>query len=473
VHNYRLPVIIERPNVKARILIVDDETSMREFLSILLQREGYATVAADSAESALKVLAEQKFDLVISDVNMPGLDGIGLLEQIKSNTPDTVVMMITAFSTTEQAVEAMKHGAYNYIAKPFKVDEIKLLIRNAVEKQQLAQENAFLKGESVRHKSFSGMIGKSKKMLDLFQLLEKVASSNATVMISGESGTGKELAAKAIHLNSDRRDKPFVAINCGAIPETLMESEFFGHVKGAFTGAVGERPGLFEQASGGTLFLDEIGEVPLLLQAKLLRVIQEREVRRVGGAETRRVDVRIVTATNRDLEQQVAEGSFREDLFYRLNVVQVALPPLRERLEDIPLLVDFFLTKHTSGRVHSPQTVSPDALELLWGYQFPGNVRELENIIERAVALGAVEITPDTLPQQVIRCRKFQEQLSNIEIPPDGFDLERYLDDIEKKFFQKALEKSGGVKKRAAELLGLTFRSFRYKLAKHGMADEE
>lgn len=269
--------------MKARILIVDDETSMREFLSILLEREGYFSVAADSAESALKILAEQKFDLVISDVNMPGLDGIGLLERIKSSTPDTVVMMITAFSTTEQAVEAMKHGAYNYIAKPFKVDEIKLFIRNAVEKQQLALENAFLKGESVRQKSFCGMIGKSKKMLELFQLIEKVAASNATVMISGESGTGKELVAKAMHMNSDRRDKPFIAVNCGAIPESLMESEFFGHAKGAFTGAVGERSGLFEQASGGTLFLDEIGEVPLLLQAKLLRVIQEREVRRVGG----------------------------------------------------------------------------------------------------------------------------------------------------------------------------------------------
>jgi len=462
-----------RQKVNARILIVDDETSMREFLSILVEREGYSAVTADCAESALKLLSEQKFDLVISDVNMPGLDGIGLLERIKSGSPETVVMMITAFSTTEQAVEAMKHGAYNYISKPFKIDEIKLFIRNAIEKQQLALENAFLKGKSVRQYSFSGMIGKSKKMLDLFQLIEKVAPSNATVMISGESGTGKELASRAIHLNSDRRDKPFIAVNCGAIPETLMESEFFGHAKGAFTGAVGERPGLFEQASGGTLFLDEIGEVPLLLQAKLLRVIQEREVRRVGGGETRRVDVRIITATNRDLEQQVAEGSFREDLFYRLNVVQIALPPLRERPEDIPLLVDFFLDKHSSGRVLQPHTVSAAALEFLWAYQFPGNVRELENIVERAVALGATEITPDTLPPQVIRCRKVLDQLNHIDIPPDGFDLEDYLDSIEKKFLLKALEKSGGVKKRAADLLKMTFRSFRYKLSKYGMSDDE
>lgn len=457
--------------MKARILIVDDETSMREFLSILLEREGYDPVAADCAERALQLIADQTFDLVISDVNMPGLDGIGLLERIKAGSPDTVVMMITAFSTTEQAVEAMKHGAYNYIAKPFKVDEIKLLIRNAVEKQQLVRENAFLKGETSRQHSFSGMIGKSKKMLELFQLIGKVASSNATVMIAGESGTGKELAARAIHLNSDRRDKPFVAVNCGAIPETLMESEFFGHVKGAFTGAVGERPGLFEQASGGTLFLDEIGEVPLLLQAKLLRAIQEREVRRVGGGETKRVDVRIITATNRDLEQQVAEGSFREDLFYRLNVVQLIMPPLRERLEDIPLLVDCFLAKHTAGSASSHGGISAEALEFLWGYQFPGNVRELENIIERALALGVREITPESLPQQVIRFRKVHEQLNHIEIPGDGFDLEKYLDSIEKRFLLKALEKSGGVKKRAADLLGMTFRSFRYKLAKYGMGD--
>jgi two-component system response regulator PilR (NtrC family) len=459
--------------MKPRILIVDDETSMREFLSIMLEREGYSPVAAACAENALQLLDEQAFDLVISDVNMPGLDGIGLLERIKSSKPDTVVMMITAFSTTEQAVEAMKHGAYNYIAKPFKVDEIKLLIRNALEKQQLVRENAFLKGETARPNSFSGIIGKSKKMLELFRLIEKVASSNATVMISGESGTGKELAAKAIHLNSERRDKPFVAVNCGAIPETLMESEFFGHVKGAFTGAVGERPGLFEQASGGTLFLDEIGEVPLLLQAKLLRAIQEREVRRVGGGETRRVDVRIVTATNRDLEQQVVDGSFREDLFYRLNVVQISLPPLRERPEDIPLLVDHFLAKHSSGRTVPTESMSAAALDFLWGYQFPGNVRELENIIERAVALGVREITPESLPQQVIRFKKVNEQLNHIDIPPEGLDLERYLDGIERKFFLKALERSGGVKKRAADLLGMTFRSFRYKLAKHGMGDDE
>lgn len=445
---------------------------MREFLSILLEREGYLPVAADCAESALKLLAEQQFDLVISDVNMPGLDGIGLLERIKASAPDTVVMMITAFSTTEQAVEAMKHGAYNYIAKPFKVDEIKLFIRNAIEKKKLVMENAFLKGETARHKSFSGMIGKSKRMLELFQLIEKVASSNATVMISGESGTGKELVAKAIHLNSDRRDNPFVAVNCGAIPETLMESELFGHVKGAFTGAVGERPGLFEQASTGTLFLDEIGEVPLLLQAKLLRVIQEREVRRVGGGETRRIDVRIVTATNRDLEQQVADGTFREDLFYRLNVVQISLPSLRERPEDIPLLIDYFLTKHNSGRELPDEAVSAAALECLWSYQFPGNVRELENIVERAVALGASAITPDTLPPQVIRFKKSNEQLQHYDIPPEGIDLEKYLDNIEKKFFMKALEKSGGVKKRAASLLGMTFRSFRYKLAKHGLGDD-
>ena len=457
--------------VNAHILVVDDELSMREFLSILLEREGYTAASAASAEAALKMLEGQSFDLVISDVNMPGLDGIGLLERIKKHSPDTAVLMITAFSTTEQAVEAMKFGAYDYIAKPFKVEEIKLLVKNALEKQRLVRENTLLKIQIKDRNSCNGLIGKSRKMLDIFALIEKVATSTATVLICGESGTGKELVAKAIHCNSERRNKPFVAVNCGAIPETLMESEFFGHAKGAFTGAVSERTGLFEQANGGTLFLDEIGEVPLLLQAKLLRVIQEREIRRVGGGETRRVDVRIVTATNRDLEQQVKDGTFREDLYYRLNVVQLTLPALRERPEDIPLLIEHFHEKHT-GSSSNHEIISHDALEFLWNYQFPGNVRELENIIERSVALGARQITLDMLPQHVLRFHRSQERFDQIEIPNEGMNLDLFLDSIEKKYLLKALEKSGGVKKRAADLLGMTFRSFRYKLSKHGMEDD-
>jgi len=444
---------------------------MREFLAILLEREGYNPVTAQNADTALRILAENTFDLVISDVNMPGLDGIGLLGKIKASTPDTAVLMITAFSTAEQAVEAMKFGAYDYIAKPFKVEEVKLLVKNAIEKQRLIRENIILKNQISERNCCNGLIGKSRKMHDVFRLIEKVASSSATVLICGESGTGKELAAKAIHCNSDRSDKAFVAVNCGAIPETLMESEFFGHAKGAFTGAIGERAGLFEQANGGTLFLDEIGEVPILLQAKLLRVLQEREVRRVGGAETRRVDIRIITATNRDLESQVTEGGFREDLYYRLNVVQINLPPLRERPEDIPLLVEHFYAKHTGGKINT-EIISKDALDFLWSYHFPGNVRELENMIERGVALGNSQITLEMLPQQVLRFHRAQERLDQVEIPLEGFDLDRYLENIEKKFLLKSLEKSGGVKKKAAALLGMTFRSFRYKLSKHGMGEE-
>lgn len=458
--------------MSAKILIVDDETSMREFLAILLEREGYSPETAKNSADALQYLAEKEYELVISDVNMPGLDGIGLLEKIKKSNPDTPVIMITAFSTTEQAVEAMKYGAYNYISKPFKVDEIKLLVRNAIEKRRLIRENAQLRVQAQAKNSFSGLIGKSRKMISLYEMIEKVAPTGVTVMISGESGTGKELAAKAIHFNSDRREQAFIAVNCGAIPETLIESELFGHVKGAFTGAVVDRPGLFEQANGGTLFLDEIGEVPLLLQSKLLRVLQEREIRRVGGGETRKIDVRIITATNRDLEAQVAEGTFREDLYYRLNVVDLIMPPLRERPEDILLLAEHFFLKHAGKNSPPSGIISPEALDFLWGYQFPGNVRELENIIERGVALGAGEITLNLLPQQVLRFNREYKTLEEVEIPCSGMDLDAYLAGIEKRFLLKALEQSGGVRKKAAESLGMTFRSFRYKLSKHGMSEE-
>ncbi len=453
--------------MSAQILIVDDELSMREFLSILLEREGYTPSTAANGFDAIKMLEKQDFDLVISDINMPGLNGLGLLEKIKSITTQTAVLMITAFSTTEQAVEAMKFGAYDYISKPFKVDEIKLLVRNALEKQQLILENNRLKSQLHNSHYCGGLVGKSSKMLDLFSTIQKVATSSATILICGESGTGKELVAKAIHCNSDRCNKPFIAVNCGAIPETLMESEFFGHAKGSFTGAVADRSGLFEQANGGTLFLDEIGEVPLLLQAKLLRVLQEREVRRVGGGDVRKIDVRIITATNRDLEKQVREGLFREDLFYRLNVIQLTIPPLREREEDIPLLLEHFYKKY-SGIQQSHDFISGEALSILMNYRFPGNVRELENIVERGVALGARKITTDSLPHNVVSkpCTPCSDQ---IEIPPDGLDLEKYLDEIERKYLLMALERSGGVRKHAAELLGMTFRSFRYKLSKHGV----
>ncbi|GFE58461.1 sigma-54 dependent transcriptional regulator [Geobacter sp. AOG1] len=457
--------------MQTRILVVDDELSMREFLTILLEREGYVTDAAENAEAAIAQFETNSYDIVISDVNMPGLDGLQLLERIKTDAPDTAVLLVTAFSTAEQAVEAMKCGAYDYIAKPFKVEEIKVLVRNALEKRSLTRENVRLKQAIEERYSFSGIIGKSRIMRDVYTVIEKVAASNVNVLISGESGTGKELVAKAIHYNGLRRDKSFVAVNCGAIPETLMESEFFGHKKGSFTGAVSDRAGLFEQAEGGTLFLDEIGEVPIQLQAKLLRVLQERCFRRIGGTEESSADVRIIAASNRDLLEQVKEGQFREDLYYRVNVVQVQLPALRERPEDIPLLVEHFYRKFIQQPVQGV-IIAPDALKGLMEYPFPGNVRELENLVERCLVLGDRTITCECLPPIITRGEKALQPVGIEVIPIEGMDLERYLDGIEKRFLLQALEKSGGVKKKAAELLGLSFRSFRYRLAKFGMDEE-
>lgn len=457
---------------QSRILVVDDELSMREFLCILLEREGYQTEQAESAHAALGFLQGGDFDLVISDVNMPGLSGMELLERIKQFTPETAVLLITAYTTAEQAVEAMKLGAYDYIAKPFKVEEIKVLVRNALEKRTLLRENVMLRREVEGRFSFSGLIGKSQKMKSVYALIEKVAASTASVLILGESGTGKELAARAIHYNGERKDRRFVAVNCGAIPDNLMEAELFGHRKGAFTGAVADRAGLFEQAEGGTLFLDEIGELPLQLQAKLLRVLQEKEFRRIGDDSDRKADVRIIAASNRDLEEQVGEGNFREDLFYRLDVVEIKLPPLRERPEDIPLLVEHFYLKFTGGR-DVGDYINNDALKILLTYPFPGNVRELENIVERCVVIGDNSITIDSLPQQVVN---FQNGIGNTEnfcIPSEGVNLEAYLDGIEKRYLLQAIEQSRGVKKKAAQLLGMTFRSLRYRLSKFGMDDGE
>lgn len=457
--------------MQARILIVDDELSMREFLSILLEREGYATDQAESAEAALKLMESVGYDLVISDINMPGLDGMVLLEKVKKLSPETAVLMITAFSTAEQAVEAMKLGAYDYIAKPFKVEEIKVLVGKALEKRNLQRENIRLRQEIQERYSFSGLIGKSKRMRDVYALIEKVAVSMANVLILGESGTGKELAARAIHYNSLRKEKPFVAVNCGAIPDNLMESELFGHKKGAFTGATTDHAGLFEQAEGGTLFLDEIGEVPLQLQAKLLRVLQEREFRRVGGSEERKADVRIVAASNRDLEEQVKEGTFREDLFYRLDVVEIRMPSLRERPEDIPFLVDHFHKKFTQSS-NTKEIITSEALKMLLAYPFPGNVRELENLVERCLVIGDKTVTVDCLPPQLVNYQQVSSSGQVIDIPDSGMNLEAYLDGIEKRLLLQALERSGGVKKKAAALLGMSFRSFRYRLAKFGMDDE-
>ena len=457
--------------MQIKILVVDDELSMREFLTILLEREGYCVEAAENAQVALQYLENDKYDLVVSDVNMPGLDGMALLERIKKISPETAVLMITAYTTAEQAVEAMKLGAYDYIAKPFRVEEVKVLVKNALEKSSLQKENRRLKLEVQERFSFCGIIGTSPKMREIFTLIQKVAPSNSSVMILGESGTGKELVARAIHNSSPRSKKAFVAVNCGAIPETLMESELFGHKKGSFTGAVVDRAGLFEQAEGGTLFLDEIGELPLLMQTKLLRVLQEREFRRVGDAQVQKTDVRILTASNRDLQSQVKDGSFREDLFYRINVIQINLPPLRERIEDIPALVDCFFRKYGTASP-SGEVITPGALKILMNYQFPGNIRELENVVERSLILDSSLISEINLPRQVCSgpapCVN-----SEVAIPDEGIALEPLLDELEKQYLLKALEKTGGAKKKAGELLGMSFRSFRYRLAKFGLDSGE
>jgi len=458
--------------MKIRILVVDDELSMREFLSILLEREGYDVTVAGSAAEALRMMESALFDLVLSDVNMPGLSGIELLARIKEKSPETAVLMLTAFSAAEQAVEAMKLGAYDYIGKPFKNEEIKQLVKNALEKQGLKLENTLLKRDASERDSFCGIIGKSHKMRELFAMIQKVAASQSSVLILGESGTGKELAARSIHTCSPRKSKPFVAVNCGAIPENLIESELFGHKKGSFTGAVSDRPGLFEQAEGGTLLLDEIGELPLLLQTKLLRVLQEREFKRVGDAVTRKTDVRLVCASNRDLEAQVKEGSFREDLYYRINVVQLVMPPLRERIEDIPLLVEYFCRKYQAADAATPVSVTPGALKALVNHPFPGNIRELENCIERSLIIDPAVISEASLPQQLL-VSKMRCLTADCDIPEEGIQLEPLLEELEKKYLLKALEKTGGAKKKAGELLGMTFRSFRYRLAKFGLDSGE
>jgi two-component system response regulator PilR (NtrC family) len=453
--------------MKTRILVVDDERSMREMLSILLEREGYEAVEAKNGQEALQLFQASLFDLVISDIQMPGINGIELLTRIKTLAPEVPVLMITAFATAEQAVDAIKLGAFHYFTKPFNNDEIRALVRNALEKRDLKQENILLKQDAQAKDGFCGIIGKSLRMRELFSMIQKVAGSLSSVLIMGESGTGKELAARAIHTSSARRSKPFVAVNCGAIPETLIESELFGHKKGAFTGAVSDRPGLFEQADGGTLFLDEIGELPLLLQTKLLRVLQEREFRRVGDSVIRKTDVRVLTASNRDLQEQVAAGSFREDLFYRINVVQIIMPPLRDRIEDIPLLVEHFFQKYCD-QGHSGETITPAALKLLMNYPFPGNIRELENVVERSLILDRTIISESSLPEQV-RSARTVGLGSEVSIPDEGMALEPLLEDLEKRYLLKALDKTGGAKKKAADLLGMSFRSFRYRLAKFGL----
>ena len=456
--------------IKDKILVADDEQSMREFLDIMLKKEGYKVSLASNGEEVAKLVDNDLFDLVLLDIRMPKLDGISALKKIKSNAPETIVIMITAYASADTAIKAMKEGAYDYITKPFKVEEIKLIIKNALEKKNLQKENILLK-QVVRDRfHFGNIIGQSPKMVALYNLLEKVSPTKTNILITGESGTGKELVAKAIHYNSPRKEKPFVTLNCGAIPESLIESELFGHMRGAFTDAIATKKGLFEVADEGTIFLDEISELPLLMQVKLLRVLQDKEFKRVGGTEDIRVDVRIIAATNKDLEQAVKEKRFREDLFYRLNVIQIKLPPLRDRKEDIQTLANHFLKKYSQELSKAISKISPEALQILLNYEYPGNVRELQNIIERAVALeGSQELTPPNLSSYLSEQPLLKKGPIDIEIPNEGIDLEKIVEDLERSLLLKALDRTKGIKKKAAELLHINFRSMRYRLEKYGL----
>lgn len=449
-----------------KILIVDDEQSMRDFLAIMLKKEGHDVVVAGNGEDAIKAIQAEIFDLVITDVKMPGIDGIELLKTIRELSSETVVVMITAFATAETAVEAMKLGAYDYITKPFKIEELKLIIQKALEKRSLKKENILLKREITSRAGFENFVGKSAQMQKVFSVIRQIADTTSTVLITGESGTGKELVARAIHFNSSRKDRPFVTINCGALPETLLESELFGHMKGSFTGATSNKQGLFEAANGGSIFLDEISATTPALQIKLLRVLQEKEFIRVGGTTSIKVDVRVIAASNKELREEVVRGAFREDLYYRLNVLPIHVPPLRDRKEDIPLLVEFFLKKISTGKTQK-KIMPPETMKLLMNHRWPGNVRELENTVERLAILAPGESIPAEHVPDFMRTYQSSSDLVPSEISDEGIDLESILERAERMLLQKALDKAAGVQTDAAKLLGLSFRSFRHRLQKY------
>jgi len=449
---------------KGKILVVEDEKSMREVLKMLLEGEHYDVTCASDGQEGFTCINKDIFDLVITDMKMPKVDGFKVLKKVKEISPETLVIMITAFGTTETAIEAMKLGAYDYINKPFKIDEIRIIVKKAIEKRRLREELSLLREKIKTSYALENIIGKSPKMQAMFTIIPKIAQSSSNVLIIGESGAGKELVATALHNLSHRRDKNFVAINCAAFPEGLLESELFGHMKGSFTGALYNKQGLFEIADGGSLLLDEIGEMPMNLQAKLLRVIESGMFRRVGGTNDIKVDVRIISATNKNIKEEIEEGRFREDLYYRLNVVPVHIPPLRERKEDIPLLAEHFLKKLSD----TPKKMTHEAMKLLMDYPWKGNVRELENVIERiALLVDKDEITPEDLPTDITsypRDKKLVPDLTN-----KGIDVDEIIGDIEKKYLLTALDLVGGVKTEAAKLLNLSFRSFRHRLQKYGI----
>jgi DNA-binding NtrC family response regulator len=435
------------------VLVVDDEEVMREILEALLAREGYRVKVASSGEEGLEYARSTSFDAAIVDVMMPGIDGITTLEELKKIDEDLPVVMVTAFASVETAISAMKRGAFDYITKPFKNDEVVIVVRNAVERRQLVAENAALRQSlQAQAQKFSGIIGRSPRMRQVFNLIMQAAPSRSTILITGESGTGKELVARAIHANSPRADRAFVTVNSGNLPPDLLESTLFGHVKGAFTGAINPKKGLYDLADKGSIFFDEIGNIPHETQAKLLRVMQEREFMRLGGMETIRVDARIIAATNCDLKEMVDDGRFREDLYYRLHVINIFLPPLRERKDDIPPLVQHFLEKYSEENNKADIELKPEALDLLMEYSWPGNVRELENVIERAVVLSpTATIGADLIPDHVRTAPTFR--IPNFVVPPEGLSFKDVITNVERRLIESTLEAAGGVQKKAAELL--------------------
>ena len=465
----------------SRILVVEDEKSMRDLLALILRKEGHAVETIDSVEAACeRISGDDVLDLVISDISLPGASGLDLLRHVRRTGPRTAVILMTAYGTKQTAIEALNDGASYYVEKPFDLDEMKAVVRKTLEQRRLARENEDLRdqnrglrAELTGRYRFDGLIGRSARMRAIFELVERVAGTSSTIMISGESGTGKELIARAVHYNSPRRDRPFVSINCGALPDDLLESELFGHMKGSFTGATASKEGLFEAADGGTIFLDEIGETSPAMQIKLLRVLQERRIRRVGGTQERDVDVRVITATNQDLERMVREKAFREDLFYRVNVIAIRMPPLREKPEDIPALAEYFLEKYRTLVGKPILGISKAAMECLERFAWPGNVRQLENVVERAVALESTDqIQPESLPAE-LRTGRGSRPEPEIVLPDGGIDLEDHLEALRRRYMVEALERSSGVQTRAAELLGMTFRSFRYFAKKYELAHRE
>ncbi len=452
----------------AELLIVDDEQGIRQLLTIVFEREGHRVRVAENGARAMVLLKQEPADLIVSDVKMPDMGGIELLRAARTLLPDVAVIMMTAFATVDTAREAFKLGADDFIQKPFDVDELKLIVNKALEKLDLVKENRAFRRAQRERGSLGNIIGRSDRMQAVYQMIETVAAVQSTVLVYGESGTGKELVARAIHDLSPRAEKPFVSINCGAFTETLLESELFGYVKGAFTGANTNRKGLFEAAQKGTIFLDEIGEMSPAMQVKLLRVLQERKVRPVGAHEELEIDTRVIAATNRDLAQMVKDSTFREDLFYRISVIPIELPPLRERSEDIPELVEHFVKKFCEQSSRS-LSISPKATSLLEAYSWPGNVRELEHTIERAVALESTnEIQPDRLPSQITNYNPARVA-SALDLPEEGVNMTAFLDQLEKTYIMEALQRTGGNQTRAAELLHLSVRSLRHLLDKHGI----